>query len=145
MQARKREENKTLKKQHTIPAPLVQSASVGAWGHRNTKGEVTTMGAGAGSPLSQRATHPTGLHTVLRKKNLPMVRLEKIFLPEPSAVPSHNTPEPPLSQGQSALLPAKGKLTLPGRWPGSTPWVSQGAPEGWGQAGQPAGADPAAT
>lgn len=138
--SKKERRNKTLKKQHTIPAPLALSASVGAWGHRNRKGEVTIMGAGAGSPPSQGATHPTWLHTVLKKRNLLMVRLEKTFLPEPSTAPSHNNLEPLPAQGQSALLPAKGKLASLGRWPGSTLWASQGAPEGRGQAGQPAGA-----
>lgn len=67
-----------------------------------------------------------------------MVRLEKTFLLDPSTTPSHNAPDPPSAQEQSALLPAKGKLRSLKRWPGSTPRVSQGAPEGLSQAGQPA-------
>lgn len=45
--SKKDRRNETLKKQHTIPVPLFPSPSVGAWGHRNRKGEVTTTGAGA--------------------------------------------------------------------------------------------------
>lgn len=44
--SKKETRNETLKKQHTIPAPLFPSPSVGAWGHRNRKGQVTTMGVG---------------------------------------------------------------------------------------------------
>lgn len=130
--------NETLKKQHTIPAPLAPSASVDAWRHRNRKGEITTTGAGAGAPLTQGAMHPIWLHTILRKRNLLTVRLEKTLLPDPSTAPRHNTPKPPPAQEQSALLPAKVKLASLGRWPGSTPWASQGAPEGQDWAEQPA-------
>lgn len=46
---------------------------------------------------------------ILKKRNLPMVRLEKTFLPEPSNASNHSNLEYPLVQGQSALLP-EGKL-----------------------------------
>ena len=58
------------------------------------------MGAGAGSPLLRAAMCSTGLHTVLRKRNLPTVRLEKTFLPEPSAAPGHNTLYPCWPRGR---------------------------------------------
>lgn len=74
--------------------------------------------------------HSAGIHAVLKKRNLPTVRLEQTFLPEPSVTPSHKSPEPQLLQEHSAWLSAKKKLALLGRWPGSTHgWGSQGAPE----------------
>lgn len=54
--------------------------------------------------------HPTWLPIILKKRNLPMVRVEKTFLPEPSNASSHSNLEYPLVQEQSALLPAEGKL-----------------------------------
>lgn len=59
--------------------------------------------------------HPTWLPIILRKRNLPMVRLEKTFLPEPSNTSSYSNLEYPLVQGQNALLPAEVKLASLGR------------------------------
>lgn len=98
--SKKETRNETLKKQHTIPAPLFPSPSVGAWGHRNRKGQVTTTGVG--DEFSFAGNYATWLHIILKKRNLPMVRLEKTFLPEPPTMPQVTIPQPGIATGPGA-------------------------------------------